>query len=47
MENSYLYITGYKKYILSDPSRRRRRIENGIPYAIWILRISSNIIRAN
>jgi hypothetical protein len=47
MESSYFYIIRYKGRIPPDPSRRRQKIENGILYAIWILRILNNIVRAN
>jgi hypothetical protein len=47
MENNYLYTIRHKKYILFDPSRRKQKIKNNILYAVWILRISSNTIRAN
>jgi hypothetical protein len=46
-ESSYFYITGYKKHILSNPIRQKQKIKNSILYIVRILRISSNIIRAN
>jgi hypothetical protein len=47
MESSYFYIIGYKGCILLDPSRQKQKIENSIPYAVRILRIPSNAVRAN
>jgi hypothetical protein len=47
IESSYLHTIRYKKRILFDPSRRKQKIENDIPYTIRILRILSNTVRAN
>jgi hypothetical protein len=47
MESSYFYKIRYKGCILLDPNRRKQKIKNSIPYAVRILRILSNIIRAN
>jgi hypothetical protein len=47
IESNYLYTIRYKKYILFDPSRQKQKIKNNILYAVRILRIPSNTIRAN
>jgi hypothetical protein len=47
IESSYLYIIRYKGCILFDPSCQKQKIENNILYAVWILRILNNTVRAN
>jgi hypothetical protein len=36
-----------KIYILSDPNRRKQKIENNILYVVRVLQILNNTIRVN
>jgi Reverse transcriptase (RNA-dependent DNA polymerase) len=46
-EGSYFHIIRHKGHILLDPSHRKQRMENGISYAVRILRVLNNTVRAN